>query len=133
MQPMPRLNFYIDWSFPFLSLLFFFTLLSPVAITEHPHNQYPHVGDRATFQVKTSGCCLRYQWQQKLENTNEDFQDIPGSRATKPTYTISSVRTNDEGQYQCIVQAHFVSSDSGRATSTPATLKLGEYEFIIIV
>ena len=116
--------FYRNYFFLFLSPPY--SLLLPVIITEHPKDKNPQVGGTVTFQIKATGCCLRYQWQQKLNYPDTDFKDISG--ATSKMYTIYSVQKNNEGQYRCSVEAHFASGDSGRAISDPANLKFSKYE-----
>ena len=61
-----------------------------------------------TFTVSATGAPLTYQW---------EFNGAPISGATASSYTISSVQTNNAGNYSVVV-----SNPSGPTPSTPAQL-----------
>jgi glucose/arabinose dehydrogenase len=81
-------------------------------ITTHPQSQTVSVGQPVTFTVTATGSApLSFQWQR-------DSANIAG--ATQPSYTITSVTTNDNSaRFRCVVSNPF-----GTATSNEAILTI---------
>ena len=80
----------------------------PPAITTHPADASPAIGDSATFSVTATGPGLAYQW-------HLDGTAISG--ATNSSYTISSFQEADKGSYHVVITNSF-----GTATSNTAAL-----------
>lgn len=84
------------------------------SITKHPESQDKSFGDKVTFEVEANGTApLSYQWQ-------KDWADLSVT-ATEKSYTIDSVKKEDEGNYRCVV-----SNKLGKVNSNNATLTIGE-------
>jgi len=89
----------------------------PPAITGQPQNQTAVVGGTARFSVTTIGTPpLSYQWQ--FNGTNL-VSTARISGATSSTLTISSVQTNDAGNFSVVV-----TNTSGSVTSSIAMLAI---------
>ncbi len=79
---------------------------TPVAITTQPADQAVAEGGAVTFTVVASGSApLSYQW---FKGAN------PIPDATSASYTISSVRTSDAGDYRVVVSNPLPSSATSR-------------------
>ena len=78
-------------------------------ITTQPKSQIVNEGSSVTFSVVATGTTpLKYQWKKNGSNI---------SGATSASYTISSVKTGDAGNYTVTV-----SNNAGSVTSSAATL-----------
>jgi len=84
------------------------TVISKPIITTQPQSQTVTEGSSVTFNVTSSGADLQYQWY-------KDGKAING--ATEENYTISTVRTDDAGNYTVTV-----SNSVGSVTSDTAIL-----------
>ena len=82
---------------------------APPSIATQPASQNIGVGCPVAFSISVGGDApLSYQW--RFNGTN-----LPG--ATSPSFSISSVQTNDAGAYQVVITNTF-----GQVTSQSATL-----------
>jgi hypothetical protein len=83
------------------------TAVAPVypAITTQPASKTLNVGLSGSFTVKATGFPLSYQWR-------KDGVELPG--ATKTTFSLPAVQTNDAGSYTVVV-----SNELGAVTSAP--------------
>jgi len=91
-------------------------VLVSLDIDEHPQNMTVWEGETANFEVVASGTPpLLYQWQ---KNT------APIGGATSTLYTITSVLTNDAGDYRVVV-----SNAYGSITSAVASLTVQVFEW----
>lgn len=70
------------------------TLLAPPIITRHPTDVFTSAWGVAVFSVEATGDGLTYQWRR-------NGVPIPGAGAA--SFTITSVRTSDEGDYDVVV------------------------------
>ncbi|MCX7909872.1 MAG: immunoglobulin domain-containing protein [Ignavibacteria bacterium] len=70
------------------------TVDNPPSITTQPVSQAVCEGKSATFSVVAEGTDISYQWR-------KNGAIIPN--ATNPTYTIQSVSSNDEGEYEVVI------------------------------
>lgn len=85
------------------------TVNDPPTITQHPVSITVNAGSPAAFSVAATGIApLSYQWK-------KGSADISG--ATSASYSISSAKESDAGEYSCIV-----SNPAGSRTSNTATL-----------
>ena len=85
----------------------------PPVITKQPKSQTVNEGSSATFSVTATGTApLSYQWYKGSSKI---------SGATKSSYTISSVKSSDAGNYTVTVSnsAGSVTSDIAKLTVTP--------------
>jgi len=88
-------------------------LKTATAITQHPSNQAPASGGTATFTVAATGDgTLTYQWQKNQSNLSNGGHY---SGCTTATLTVSSVDSNDEANYRCVVTATCGSVNSNEA------------------
>ncbi len=83
------------------------TCVAP-SITQQPQSQTVDEGANVTFSVTADGTDLLYQWR-------KDGQNISG--ATSSSLTLTSVTTDDAGDYDVVVY-----NDCGSVTSNTATL-----------
>ncbi|MFN3408109.1 MAG: immunoglobulin domain-containing protein [Limisphaerales bacterium] len=86
------------------------TPTTPPSILSALANATVNAGQSVTFTVSAGGALpLAYQWQKNGAN-------IAGANA--PSYSITSVSTNDAGSYRCVVTNAFGSATSAAATLT---------------
>jgi hypothetical protein len=92
------------------------TVYNPAQILTQPANAGILLGSNASFTVSANGTALAYQWY--FDGTPlTDNGHVTGSVA--PTLTITSVGTNDGGDYQVLVTNLLSSAITRRATLTP--------------
>ncbi len=78
-------------------------------ITEQPKEQTVNEGSNVTFNVKVSNTARSYQWR-------KSGVDIPN--ANQPSYTLTNVKQNDEGNYDCLVTNKCGTTTSNRVKLT---------------
>jgi uncharacterized repeat protein (TIGR02543 family) len=101
-----------------------FSLTLPPQITAQPTDVTTTNGGTASFTVTATGSStLAYQWQMNGTNLTDGTTDwgsmISGSLTTN--LVISTVATNDEGNYQVVITNNF-----GSVTSSIVTLTIGD-------
>lgn len=87
---------------------------APPTITSQPEDKSVPAGSVVQFQVTATPAGLTYQWQKDGVSLNNGGR-ISG--AASPTLQITSITTDDQGQYRCVV-----SKDQNTATSRAASL-----------
>lgn len=82
----------------------------PPVVTASPQNVVSPQGQNVSFTVLVSGTApFTYQWQKNQAN-------IAG--ATSSAYSISTVKTNDAGNYRCVISNLFGTANSAAASLT---------------
>ncbi len=84
-------------------------LPSPPSVTAQPADVTTLAGESVLFSVAATGSApLAYQWY---------FNQVPIPGGTTPSHSLSSVGTQDAGEYQVVI-----TNSAGSVTSAPATL-----------
>jgi hypothetical protein len=97
-------------------------VMQPPTITQQPTSQTIAPGASAAFGVGASGTGpLSYQWQKDQLNLSEGGHY---SGCTAATLTITDADSSDSAVYRCVV-----TNACGSATSSPATLTVGQNAF----
>jgi sugar lactone lactonase YvrE len=84
------------------------SIIAQPIITTQPVNQSVSIGGSATLTVVASGTALNYQWL---------LNGVAITGATSSTYTISSITTNNAGNYTCVI-----SNSAGSVTTAAITI-----------
>jgi hypothetical protein len=98
------------------SIVALLTVNDPPLITSNPQSSINNPGSPVTFTVLATGMMpLYYQWQKNEVNISD---------ALATSFTITSVMTNDKGNYRCIVSNQVSAATSAVATLTVNALTL---------
>jgi len=90
------------------------------AIAEQPESRTAGVGEDVTFSVQATNAIVQVQALSYYYQWHKD--NVSVADKTSATYTITSVTTNDAGDFHCVV-----SNSVGSVTSSVATLIVGVF------
>ena len=82
-------------------LIFFFLLVDPPNVIQHPNDQQIPTGAEATLSIKAKGDHLKYQWQKNDHNVCDDSTH---KGAATDMLTVQQVNKSDAGRYKCVVK-----------------------------